>query len=342
MIGDGGEQVYRFNALIDIWTGNSKGKEDNLIPTGLLGSIRWWFEVLVRGLGGHACDPHQTECKDLNHCVVCELFGCTGWARKFRFQVIGENGHSQVKQIKAGVSFTLHFIPLRSICSEEWALLDATLRLIAQYGAIGGKTILKPTDEPDRVKEIHHHDYGIVDLISIDHPILNLNLGNLEQYISRKEWVKTGLKEKGPDYKWASLVNFWFVNQKVLTRESVKVSSFNKMLGRKESKTCRDCGFVHYPPNKCSQTHRYPNRESEDLVNRDDQVSRWLAGSRQESKKVFSFKNPPRTFGFVNPGLIDHEEMKKRLINVWGENNWEYLTGDIIRDRLFSTPEGKK
>ena len=44
----------------------------------------WWYEALIRSLGGSACDPTKTKCNQEAHCVVCELFGCTGWSRKFR------------------------------------------------------------------------------------------------------------------------------------------------------------------------------------------------------------------------------------------------------------------
>lgn len=79
--------------------------------------------------------------------MVCELFGCTGWARKFRLVVLDTGGNIIQKQIAAGTEFTLRFIPLRPICDEEWCLLDCTLRIIAEYGAIGGKTVLKPSDQ---------------------------------------------------------------------------------------------------------------------------------------------------------------------------------------------------
>jgi CRISPR-associated protein Cmr1 len=136
-----GERTYQLRALTDLWTGDVNGKPDHLITTGLLGSIRWWFEVLVRGLGGSACDPTDTKCEDRNHCVVCELFGCTGWARKFRLEVLDENGDAKAEQIKQNQTFNLRFTPLRPVRGEELALLDATLRLIAEYGAIGGKTV---------------------------------------------------------------------------------------------------------------------------------------------------------------------------------------------------------
>jgi len=149
---------FKLKALTDIWTGDVNRQGNRLIATGLLGSIRWWFEVLVRGLGGKACDPtlpgvrcpasSKTPSEPGHHCVVCELFGCTGWARKFRFEVLDKNGEPKQSQIKAGDIFILRFTELRPIREEEWCLLGLTLRLIAEYGAIGGKTVLKPSDEP--------------------------------------------------------------------------------------------------------------------------------------------------------------------------------------------------
>jgi len=148
---------WKLKALTDIWTGDTNRRGDRLIPTSIIGSLRWWYEVLVRGLDGAACDPtvKEVRCPDPNkkptdpghHCVACELFGCTGWARKFRLMILDEDGNVMQGQITAGTTFVLRFIPLRPIREEEWCLLDATLRLIAEYGAMGGKTIFKPSDE---------------------------------------------------------------------------------------------------------------------------------------------------------------------------------------------------
>ena len=44
-----GERTYQLKALTDVWTGDVNGKPDRFITSGLLGFIRWWFEVLVRG-----------------------------------------------------------------------------------------------------------------------------------------------------------------------------------------------------------------------------------------------------------------------------------------------------
>ena len=313
------ERIYKFHALTDLWTGDVNGKSERLITTGLLGSIRWWFEVLVRGLGGRACDPTDTKCEDRNHCVVCELFGCTGWARKFRFEVLDKdcniretknNEETNISpQIKKGEKFSLRFAALRPICNEEWALLDITFRLIAEYGAIGGKTVFKPTDETDRAGKLHHNDYGLVELVPSEQ-FVKTRSDDLEKYLSK--WRKLNHDE----FAWASLQYFWCVNGKYLGRKDNNKSTFNQVLGRQEAKN-----------------------QAQQLAVHNDGISKWLAGSQQESKKVFSFKNPARTFGFVKPGLIDFNTMKQRLTNAWGQNGWNFLTGDKIIVQLFAVKE---
>jgi len=313
-----GERTYRLRALTDLWTGsvtleerNGQIKEktgpDRLITTGMLGSIRWWFEVLVRGLDGNACDPTDTKCEDRNHCAVCELFGCTGWARKFRFEVLDENSGTKTDQIKQNQTFNLCFTPLRPIRVEEWTLLDAALRLIADYGAIGGKTVFKPTDESSRASTLHHKDYGLVQMVT-SQQYDGTGRDDLGKYLSK--WRKLNHGE----FAWASLQHFWCVNGKYLGREDNNKSTFNQVLGRQEAKN-----------------------QGQQLATRNDGIARWLAGSQQESKKVFSFKNPARTFGFV----INFNDMEQRLRNAWGQNGWDFLTGDNIINQLFAGKEDR-
>jgi CRISPR-associated protein Cmr1 len=299
--------------LTPIWTGGVDRKSDRQVPTGLLGSIRWWFEVLVRGLGGAACDPSDTQlrCPDKRgrHCVVCELFGCTGWARKFRLQVLDKSDKSDKPQsaaIQRATTFTLRFVPLRVIRPEEWALLDITLRLIAKYGALGGKTVYKPSDEVNRQSQAHHWDYGIVEIMQTP-AIEKRTLDQLKAYVS-SEWQTLNHE----DAAWASLENFWCVNGRYLARKNGNESTFNRVIGRPESKA--------------------------QAVQNDS----WLAGRRAgqggdpESKKVFSFKSPARTFGFVKPGTITLDQMRKKLAGSWPEfNHAELLGGPKILDDLL-------
>ncbi len=80
--------------LTPLWTGGIEaGKVDRIHETGILGSLRWWYEAIVRGLGGEACDPTTPSCiyepdKPGNGlCDVCRVFGATGWRRRFRLSI---------------------------------------------------------------------------------------------------------------------------------------------------------------------------------------------------------------------------------------------------------------
>ena len=102
--------------LTPLWTGGVNPKSMNHVhETGIIGSMRWWYEAIVRGLGGHVCDPtddnpehrcqfdadaYQNQLKDghsmedalaaglQNVCTVCRTFGCTGWKRRFEFSAL--------------------------------------------------------------------------------------------------------------------------------------------------------------------------------------------------------------------------------------------------------------
>lgn len=100
----------KLRTLTPIWTGGVDGRVDRIHETGIIGSLRWWYEAIVRGLGGQACNPTQNSCsfnkdayemsnatderqrlRDAGLCDVCQLFGATGWRRRFRITVNDEN-----------------------------------------------------------------------------------------------------------------------------------------------------------------------------------------------------------------------------------------------------------
>lgn len=185
-----------------IWTGDADRNGGRTVPTGLLGSLRWWFEVLVRGLGGSACDPADSggRCPDKNdkHCVVCELFGCTGWARKFRFEILNGNGEVKVAQIKKDQTFMLRFTPLRAIRPQEWALLDLTLRLAAEYGAIGGKTKIRKRD--DRIGRPPASGLGQVRVENDPNDLARPTWQQISAHLKQDRWCRP--KQKG--FEWAA------------------------------------------------------------------------------------------------------------------------------------------
>lgn len=118
---------FQLRTLTPLWTGGVQGKVDRIHESGILGSLRWWYEVMVRGLGGEACDPSKGECaydeqkyrkssasneyqrlRDAGLCDVCQVFGATGWRRRFRL-MITEDGISDAgiqHPIKAERTYT--------------------------------------------------------------------------------------------------------------------------------------------------------------------------------------------------------------------------------------------
>jgi CRISPR-associated protein Cmr1 len=107
----------QITTLTPLWTGGVDGTTDRLHESGLLGSLRWWYEAIVRGLGGEACDPSQSKCtfdaekykqslastpsqrlRDAGLCDACQVFGATGWRRRFRLTVVDD----QTRPISAG------------------------------------------------------------------------------------------------------------------------------------------------------------------------------------------------------------------------------------------------
>ncbi len=107
--------IITLKTLTPLWTGGADGRSDRLHTTGIIGSLRWWYEAIVRGLGGYACDPTSEKADERSEfdtkayeqakreklseievlqaglktlCPVSYLFGTTGWARLFQMQAI--------------------------------------------------------------------------------------------------------------------------------------------------------------------------------------------------------------------------------------------------------------
>jgi CRISPR-associated protein Cmr1 len=188
--------------LTPLWTGGVDQTCDRLHETGLIGSLRWWYEALVRGLGGYACDPTgEDRCpdKDGNRCVACELFGCTGWARKFRLRVLDEQGKLIQNCLAAEQIFHLEFLELRRMDDQEKWLLYEAIKIAAGYGSLGGKTTLKP--QKDQRKGA---DMGIVSIIDSPVKPIKPNDNNMKDFLAKFRQVTP---EGAADLRW-----FFFVN----------------------------------------------------------------------------------------------------------------------------------
>ncbi|NLV20413.1 MAG: type III-B CRISPR module RAMP protein Cmr1 [Syntrophomonadaceae bacterium] len=89
---------FDIECLTPMFTGGVDRYCDRLHETGIIGSMRWWYELIIRGLGFYACDPTSKDyqCKfdpnskkpfDEQLCPVCRMFGTTGWRRQFNLQI---------------------------------------------------------------------------------------------------------------------------------------------------------------------------------------------------------------------------------------------------------------
>ncbi len=146
--------------LTPIWTGGVEpGKMDRLHETGLIGSLRWWYEAIVRGLGGYACDPtaHSSCLYDADKpnnglCDVCRIFGTTGWRRRFRLIIdhcnltqtwsgaqinIKPPDRNRGWYLNAGQMGTFH---IKVIADEQTqARVLALTQFVAQWGSLGAR-----------------------------------------------------------------------------------------------------------------------------------------------------------------------------------------------------------
>lgn len=145
--------------LTPLWTGGVDGEMDRVHETGIIGSLRWWYEALVRGLGGWACDPTNTTCEydptkpDDGLCDACQVFGATGWRRRFRLTIedhterlwspppnalnVRPPGRRRGWYLPPGHvgEFTIHIQGDQATCN----LLASLFLFLERWGAIGAK-----------------------------------------------------------------------------------------------------------------------------------------------------------------------------------------------------------
>lgn len=295
--------TIRLRTLTPLWTGGIDQTCDRLHETGLLGSLRWWCEALVRGLGGSACDPtDNSPCHDEDHCAVCKLFGCTGWSRKFRLRVVDSDDQSIRDALERGTDFQLQFIELRPMMDEEKWLLGKAVAIAAKYGAMGGKTTLKPQRNArgpnDTLKRFPRtkpgDDMGIVSWMASN----NVATQSLTAAV---EYLRDQKGRRADSQDWPNLNWFFFRNRAHFTR-----SQLNTMMGR--------------------------SPDGRRILDTHDQIKKWLRGDIGVSKKIFSFHaDRGRLWGYgLNRTMRD--EIIKRLGEELGTSA-DIKTGEgVIRE----------
>lgn len=168
--------TVHLRTLTPLWTGGVDGTADRIHETGLIGGLRWWYEALVRSLGGEACDPTSNpNCYDPTKpefpaeqlCPACWVFGTTGWRRRFRLTVDDhtyEDTESPTKLVaerprspkwffpghpRSG-DFSVEFQSLFPSFPVE--VIAGLFQFVADWAAIGAKTqmgfgVVEPVEE---------------------------------------------------------------------------------------------------------------------------------------------------------------------------------------------------
>ena len=151
-----------------LWTADASKQTRRAVGTGIIGSLRWWYEAIVRGLGGWACDPTDAaaRCPPRNAkvtpgnvstvlCPACQLFGATGWAKTFTLSITrrtqlkypptsptqGKNKYWD-RRFGPGLSgdIIITILPRRPGDMETLSLLLGLLEFIRRNAALGAKT----------------------------------------------------------------------------------------------------------------------------------------------------------------------------------------------------------
>ena len=152
----------KLKTLTPLWTGGVDGTMIRLHETGIIGSLRWWYEVIVRGLGGWACDPSEHGCPDKEGriCDACALFGATGIKRAFRIDWDHPENPSVDRRLKIrttsnnrgwflgrglfsqnieGILLSTRFLDWISQ-DEMLQMLGCSLSLADKWGGLGART----------------------------------------------------------------------------------------------------------------------------------------------------------------------------------------------------------
>jgi len=263
--------------------------------TGLMGSVRWWTEALIRGLGGYACDPtssdrcgfdeaayrrtYQVEDGLRDVCPACRLFGCTGWSSKLRLVITDGEGGYVVSLEQPGAYFVLNFVEVKPTTAEERWLLAKVAWLITRYGSMGGKTTLKPPQP----------DYGLVALASPLRLPSSVTRESVQVWLAKMLAESPVLQERlrrAPP-EWPNLRLFFFNTERWL-----------------------DTGQVN------------------ELVRVDP--SGFLSGRRGVSKKVFSFQKGNRFWGYAR----DSQMLEKVLATLQRLGVSSTRTGEEVLNEL--------
>ncbi len=341
--------------LTPIWTGGVNGNSDTVRETGVIGSMRWWYEAIIRGIGEYACDPlSDSKCmldgkekadeRNKKLCPACYLFGCGGWKRRFRLEIvncsvkesfhlvtldrkgIGNNWWLSTifeKNLNNSLSFgtfTFKIYPVgRDDKSEIITQIKALLSIMSHVGAIGAKS-----------------QYGFGQFEMENRMDFKRAINEIKNFSNKDEFKKEVNK---PDCY--SLSNFWCYEFKIPARNQL-VQNFQKSnnVGNKSSSTS-------YLPVSFDIRYKLPNRNKGSGL-RQAYYSH-CNGDKNQVYKIFGTlpKNEKKENGIGSRIFVSHLFRKTSesnyFLHVWGFT--EKDVGDLVSSeikKMFSLDEVPK
>lgn len=333
----------KIKMLAPIWTGGVENECDRLHETGIIGSLRWWHEAVVRGLGGYACDPTDKdkrcelsgkektdEERRKNMCPVCYLFGCGGWKRRFRLEVKhkGEFVPFQLATLDKKDNFNywwLSQIFANSINSQlpfgdiilKFTLLNddgiekqlkSLLSIMSHLGAIGAKT-----------------QYGFGQFDFEEKMRLENSINTIRDFLKANNF-----KQDTNNDKWYSLEKFWFYK--------IQLPSENKLIKKFQRANIvgSDTSQNNYLPVSFDIRYKLPGSDDSglrqsyyNLLNGDKNIK------KQKTKELFGMLGNEKIGGriFVSHLFKREEEDDNYILRVWGftEENVGVIIGKELK-----------
>jgi len=185
----------KLTCLTPLWTGDIDTKSDFIQSAGIIGSLRWWTEIILRGwteiilrgMNKFVCDPTtDNRCPQIDenlktdkYCSACLIFGATGLRRLFKINLEGgekvftggalnikPNRRNRGWYLGSGIvgDIELEIIPLVKDFDENLILLP--LLIASRWGGIGARV---------------QHGYGVVMIENL----LEINFEKFQNALSK-------------------------------------------------------------------------------------------------------------------------------------------------------------
>jgi CRISPR-associated protein Cmr1 len=143
-------RTIKLQILTPLWTGGVDGTSEVARATGVIGSLRWWYEAIQRAFGHRCCDPsnHEPRGRDCAcdgrgvRCNACATYGATGIIGSTGNLNVKPRGNRQNRGWYLGPGLTgqpvLRIVPLRRDADVSAVVLP--LKLVAGWSALGART----------------------------------------------------------------------------------------------------------------------------------------------------------------------------------------------------------